>query len=295
MLPIKLVINNNKIATAKSETSFLNSKYRGNNYFENLYNKVLTDTAQIGTQIVWGFTPAVKVWKNKLNFDVVSSNISHVEIVLSKYPTNIQIKKFSKGKISYWPKLIIYTLLRKFEKKTDYQNNQSDLYVQSDFPEFNLINSFQVELARKYSLDVYLDMNAEYVNWRIINNPRLNYKTLFFYRDKKLLGYIIYNIKDSRLSVADISFLYEETGREILYYLLNLESQKINTIFYFGNDDSEFSKILFKLFSDFKANIFKSDWANTVIKDISKDKAFVSHLDTSKWFINGLWTEGYSV
>lgn len=295
MLPIKLVVNDKTIRTVKSESSYLNKDYRGKNYFEDLYFSAIKASQENGFQIIWGFTPAVKVWKTKLNFDVVLPNISEATITISKYPSNSFLKKYTKNKITLLRKIAMYSLIRIFEERPNYPLIHTSLEVNSAFPDASVIQTFQKKNSEKNKLDVYLDFNEEYINWRIKTNPLLKYQSYFFYNHSDLVGYILFSITEDRLSVADISYLDAETGKYILTYTLNHHSRAVNSVFYFGNDDSEYGKNTFDLFKTYNAQVKKSDWANTVIKDVSDDGRYKSALDTSRWFINGLWTEGYSI
>ncbi len=295
MLPIHLNIRSKVVLTAKSETSFLCNEYRGKNYFENLYTSVIHESKDKGIKLIWGFTPATKVWKNKLNFDVVKPNISNAEIRFSKYPSNKQIDLFGKNIQKKIIKKLFYTLLRVFEKKVFFNKIGNSLKIEHTFPELNILRSFQEQMVSNFNIDVYLDFNKEYINWRIVNNPVLKYNTLFFYNGDLLQGYVIYSVKNDILSLSDFSFLTKEVGVMILTHIINEKHTRITSIYYFGNDDSALGGLIFDIFKDFKATITKSDWANTVIKDISNENLFLGKINTSKWFINGLWTEGYSI
>lgn len=295
MLPVRLIINGAEVSTAKSETSYLSKDHRGQNHFENLYFSTLEESKQKGFQLIWGFTAAVKVWKSKLNFDVVDSNISEATMPLSKYPSNEFLKKYTPNKIVLAAKLMLYSIFRSFEKKHKYVVDEKAMKVAFEFPEASVMKEFQRKLADKFGISVYLDMNQDYINWRVKTNPLLNYHGCFFYNQSGLTGYAIYSINDGRLSIADLSYLDIETGKYIINYILNKNTDHISSVFYFGNDDSEYGKSVFGLLSLYKATIIKSAWANTVIKDISEGNKYVRQLDTSKWFINGLWTEGFSI
>src|SRR5690606_3287380 len=109
----------------------------------------------------------------------------------------------------------------------------------STFPKTVDLKEFQKKLSEKYNISVYLDLNNEYVNWRIMTNPRLKYQSYFFYDKSQLIGYILFSIKDDRLSIADISVLDSAIGRHILSFVINRHSRNIASVYYFGNDDSQ--------------------------------------------------------
>src|SRR5690606_28834721 len=85
MLPVVLSVCGNKMATAKSETSYLFSEYRGRGIFEKLYLLATEATQKNGTEIIWGFTPAVKAWRNNLKFEVRERLVSHIVLSTHNY------------------------------------------------------------------------------------------------------------------------------------------------------------------------------------------------------------------
>jgi hypothetical protein len=295
MLPVTLIVDGVPTATAKSETSYLSKDYRGSNHFENLYGSAIKESKNHGFQIIWGFTPAVKVWKTKLHFDVVLPNISEATITLSRYPSNAFLEKYIKNKILLRGKIWMFSVLRLFEQKNKYQYIEKGLDIKSSFPDHKTLKDFQNRLSTRFNVRVQLDLNEEYINWRIRSNPRLNYSTTFFYDSGKLVGYVIYSVNDGRLAIADLSYLTSSLGIQIVHYVVQQNSKNLSSVFYFGSDDSEVGKDIFTVFASCKAEIAKSTWANTVIKDISNDGRYKALVDPKGWHINGLWTEGFSI
>lgn len=296
MLPVKLLVNNTVVETAKSETSFLSPEFRGQNHFENVYFSAIDDCHRMSSMLIWGFTPAVKVWKNKLKFEVVLPNISEARLQLSKYPTAGYLRKNNSPSMKRFAKGMFYRLARLTEPRKKIHLFSADQFVvKSAVPPVEQIQDFQLKMISAFGISVSIYMGADYLQWRIFGNPMLKYETRFFYRDNVLAGYLIFSVKNDRLSVADISFLKPEIAVEMMNFLLADYMGKVQSVFYFGNDDSAFNAHIFKIFSDQGATISKSDWANTVIKDISGTGRFLQDLDTSKWLINGLWTEGFSI
>ena len=78
MLPVFLNINDSIYETAKSETSFLNPVFRGKKIFEKLYQLAVDETVMNGTKLIWGFTPALKAWKNNLGFETFDDEIQFI-------------------------------------------------------------------------------------------------------------------------------------------------------------------------------------------------------------------------
>ncbi|MES2680985.1 MAG: hypothetical protein V4635_13920 [Bacteroidota bacterium] len=296
MLPVTLRIQNLAVSTAKSETSFLSKDFRGKSHFEDVYFSAIDASKTKGCKIIWGFTPAVKVWKAKLKFDVVSANISEATIQLSKYPSASYVRSLPGNKVLNISKQVAFTLAKMVEKKTRFENVKGlNFEVVTQVPAMDVIGNFQKKIASAYNISAYLDLNKDYFDWRINNNPVLKYNKLFFYSGSELMGFVIFSIKNDRLSVADLSALNKDGARYMLNFVISKYGKGIRSVYYFGNDDCLYNTGIFELFSAYGGKVIKSDWANTVIKDVTDTKEFANEMDCSRWLINGLWTEGFSI
>ena len=74
-------------------------------------------------------------------------------------------------------------------------------HSESDAP-LNKIEKLWKNNAELYGISV--NRTAEYMNWRINENPYLKHKYLCYYREDKLMGYIIYTVQDGAVHLVDI-------------------------------------------------------------------------------------------
>lgn len=97
MIPIYLNIRGKKRLSGKSENSLLNSKYRGGTLFKNLYDFAMSLCKSREMCCVWGFTSAVKIWREKLGFYVYEDIINGSTLVLNWRRQVSQILKSKQG------------------------------------------------------------------------------------------------------------------------------------------------------------------------------------------------------
>lgn len=64
--------------------------------------------------------------------------------------------------------------------------------------------------------DIYLERSADFLNWRFIDNPGIDYQALLIYRKQQLLGYVVYHLyhslenKQMQASIDDL--IWERGG-----------------------------------------------------------------------------------
>jgi len=298
-LPIKLNHNGTKILTSKSETSHLNPNYRGKKIFESLYLYGLDKCKEVKHTLVWGYTSAVKVWKNTLQFEVVEPCMYDMNINLHLIVDKDLLKKYSLNYFIYQAKYFYHALKvnsKRKERNKFFEKNTNSKLTQHPKPiAASDLENFYTEIRSKYNIHFHLNMDEEYMNWRIYNNPTLNYKTVFFYNNKKLTGYYVYTIRENRLMLSDFSFVNEEVANTMLKQLVTeMESNKINDCYYFGNYNNQLNKYTFDVLEKLGGIKSLSGWASFVLKNNLSYPEFNLY-DTSLWYMNGLWTEGFGI
>ena len=291
MLPVFLNINDSIYETAKSETSFLNPVFRGKKIFEKLYQLAVDETVMNGTKLIWGFTPALKAWKNNLGFETFDDEIRVASVYVKYFPLRSNYKK-SRNLIFAFGKYIVTN--RKIAK--NYFRLKA---LSKDFPKLEVSSRLKNEndLEELYNrIDVgkvHLDLNASYLNWRINNNPVIQYRSLFFYNEDQMVGYVIYSIREGNLHITDLTCdeIYIAEAHIIQYLLTNIEH--FFKMSYWGNISHKRNKKIFSLFEKLGATVQIDTSRNFVYKNISTNAEVVSSL--GNWYINGLWTEGFHI
>lgn len=295
MLPIKLVINGQIIVTSKSETSYLNTDYRGKKIFEKLYQLAVDETVEFGSKIIWGFTPAIKAWKNNLGFETFESEMCMASLK-SKYFSFRKNSKFSKNFIFALGRYILnnFKIIR-FKLKMTYElKYDPSIAVLKEKKKQDDIFLFYKQLSEQNPDFIHLDLNEEYLKWRIEGNPELVYKKYFFYKANVLVGYTYFSVKGDVLSFADISYNGDSNIlNHIFKYVIN-HTQGFHLVQYWGNVSHDLNKSIFNLFKNLYGTSKIDKSRNFVYKIFYPDfEEKTSKL--SNWYINGMWTEGFHI
>jgi hypothetical protein len=299
MIPYILKIKQESILSGKSENSLLSEDYRGGSLFYDLYSHAMKESENKGMKFIWGFTPAYKVWRYKLGFKDYSDQMYGSLLILK--PINY-INTFLKTKNDFTTKIMIsvssiplfvYSSIKRYIFNF-LRNSSSDYTIKTKYDDVKDINNLYAILELENPNLIYIDQNENFLNWRVINNPNLNYKSYYLYEKNILKAYCHIAItKKQSAYLSDFTFLNEDYGNELLKYsIIQMQKENINCIYYLVGNIS--NKLIQKIKSLLTSNgyISKKNESFIVIKNINYNKENILY-DIKNWYINDLWTEGY--
>lgn len=296
MLPVDICISGKTTKSAKSETSYLSPDYRGKKIFEKLYAIAVDETVKNGSQVIWGFTPAVKAWKKNLGFYVYEKSMSEVSLHKSSYKL-FKTLKSSRNLLYGMGKFLIYnaSFVKTYFRKISVLKNPCIFEIKHTLNSETDINKlFQKMMTANPNL-IYIEMNKDYINWRVRNNPAIKYNQLFFYKNDELAGYVIYSMDSGKLNIADICYgTDKDTLKYMLRYMFKGHSD-CTILTYWGNSECFVSKEVFSLLEDIGGKTTRDADRNFVFQKYNPDISLDQLEDLKNWHINGLWTEGFHI
>lgn len=66
--------------------------------------------------------------------------------------------------------------------------------------------------------DIYLERSADFLNWRFIDNPGIDYQALLVYRQQQLIGYVVYqlynSVENKQIQAAIDDVIWRREGSE---------------------------------------------------------------------------------
>jgi hypothetical protein len=293
MLPIPLYCNGKNIYSGKSENSFLAKNYRGKKLFELLYNFALNDCKKKGMIFVHGFTSAIYVWRNKLNFVVDEGAIKQTWLIVNTkrfWQLNLQ----SNGNIILNVGKTLFHLIKHF-CRINYQNrpNLSGYSLEDELKNSNDIEIFQNKFTQNNPDTYFIQLTVDFYKWRILENPFVKYKKYYFYQGESLEGIaILAEQTGGRWHLSEFSTNNHTIEKQFLSYIIK-DLKKINCsiLLYTANSKHPVMKkhfFLFKSFSGGPLYIFLP----FVLKNIKASGK--ETINMSNWYVNGLWTEGFN-
>jgi len=300
MLPIKISINNLDLLSGKCENSYFNTKYRGRGLFPKLFSFAENLTIEKAYSFLWAFTPATKVYENKLGFTVFLDVMHNFSLLVGK-PDIIRIKSYTKNTnkayLKYSYKLVQYTLFKFKYYFFSIRNRCAKLlpkYEVKNAPNsFDDIDQLYSTIKLKQNDFVHIKIDEPYLNWRTKNNINLNYVSKYFYKNGILMGYYFLALKEDSGNISDFTSLNSETANVMIFHILNeISKRNIVTLNYFGNVDNQINQNNFMLFRKFGGKIVINKGMPFVFKNNSNHN---SNLKLVKnWYLNGMWTEGFT-
>jgi hypothetical protein len=297
MIPLHLITEGKIRLTAKSETSFLLPDYRGKGLFEELYFHAIDKSEEDNTELIWGFTALSNVWRKKLKFDVSDGLITETELPLSM-SNGIRSALKKNTSISNLVKLILKTILNNSKKKRIPSYSKKKLVKEIDFSRQKnidaVLNTF-TKWRANYPAFISINLDADFIEWRLLKNPMLHYKIIGFYEGNELYGFAIINDSESyayltEFIVDDRTKLKEGLFSFLTYWKGLKKSSYLN---YWASNQNEYSKEISNVLSELGAIKIINNHMNFVCKK-TKHNSFDTK-DISSFYINGLWTEGFNI
>lgn len=297
MIPIYLNIRGEIHLSAKSESSLLDPKYRGGERFKELYDFAMTLCKARKMHCVWGFTSAVKVWRDKLGFSVYEDAMYTSVLVLKPRQFITTIRKSKQNTVRKMAKslavilLYLYSSTREFTYKC-LKRTSREISIERRLRSVSDVSELYKRLRAKYADLIHVEQDEKYIAWRISNNPNVEYTTFFAYENNLLKACCYVALANNREAyLSDLTFEDYEVGSFLLTTILDLcRKRKIASVNFVGNIRNPLMATVFDLLK--KNGFLKRNFTPFVLKNISyKHEKCLN--DIRNWYINGLWTEGY--
>lgn len=298
MIPICLNVQGKKVLTAKSESSYLLPDFnlRGKGVFEDLYFHTIKVSSQSNIQCFWGFTLLSKIWGRKLKFEVFDSIILESELQISFNKSVFFIFSGNNSFLEICKKLLksIHSAI-KLKKRPHIYTEFSASFL--DLNNDNDINSI-CELYEMWGVKnpdfVSIYCNHSYIKWRLADNPITKYKIIGIYKNDLLVGICILNDRKGKSYMLD--FIVPDIDLLSLcfdtLFLFIKKHTLISHIIYWATNKNDYSNTIHRLLKSYGAYLYINDKMNFVLKNISSTS---DSIDITKYYLNGLWTEGFKI
>jgi hypothetical protein len=296
MLPIYLTVLGKPLLTAKSETTFILPSYRGTGIFEKLYEHTISASEKDGVEMIWGFTALSIVWKKMLKFDVFDGVIHEtiLQTSLSKDLLNIFNSQSSTGKFKMTLKALVAAFNKIELRKRNKSYQAKELDIKNPEVQENVIEIYQT-WQRNHPDNISIALTKEFLNWRLINNPKITYKFVGIYNSEELVGVGIVNINGSKAYLTDFIVsndnLLSFCLTELLRYVKNNYSS--SSLVYWGSSLNKYTNSIHTFFKSKGAFEYPNNFMNFVVK-FSKNNN-LGNIEIAKYCLNGLWTEGFNI
>jgi len=287
MIPIYLRFRGGTYLSGKSESSLLSPEYRGGKTFQKLYAFAMSLCKAKGMCCVWGLTTAAKVWRDRLLFSVYTDAIYTSVSVL-----NPRLALSGTSSLTSCKYLYGCVQRRLLSRRKPVESRRFS--IEQDLRSYRDLDHLYERLATKHADLIYIRQDEDYFRWRISNNPNARYMTCFLYEHDLLQSYCYVNTANSPTAyLTDFTFVDDDAGSYLLQKVLErLGHRNVVWVSFLGNVKNPLISAVFNVLKRFGFIEERSPLA-VVTKNIMCEDEEITR-DVRNWYLNGLWTEGYT-
>jgi GNAT superfamily N-acetyltransferase len=298
MIPIRLRVAGAVELTGKSENSLVDTEFRGRGLWNRLYLEALAQCRSRGMTAVWGFTPveAARRGLARLGFGVHDVLVQAVA-VLNARPMleviwNSQESILGRlGATVATPGAWCWSKLRRGGPKDDVE------YGCGPFPD-GVTTQEIADLYERVDRDspglVHLDMNEEYLQWRVSGHPRFPHELWHARRNGRLVAMALVNGSQSlRPAVLELAFGNQQDAAGLLARMIESYAVKgAGTMTFWANRTNRYGRML--LAAARGLGFFcRPARSSFVVKDIADGRE--PRTDPGRWLLSALWFEGWAI
>ncbi len=298
MIPIHLRIAERVELTGKSENSLVATEFRGRGLWNRMYRDALIQCRDRGMTAVWGFTPVESARRGlvRLGFAVHDVMVQAVAI-LNPGPGLRVVWNSQEGFLGRLgaslavPGAWCWSKLRRYGPKHDIECGIGPFPAGLTTGE---IAGLYEQIVRDSPELVHLDMNEEYLSWRVLDHPRFQHELWHARRDGRLVAIALVNGSHSlRPAILELAFLSQQDAAGLLARMTEHYSAKgAGAITFWTNRTNRYGGML--LAAARGLGFFcRPARSSFVVKDIADSGE--PRTDPRRWLLSALWFEGYAI
>lgn len=225
MIPINLRVGGEVILTGKSEHSLVDPALRGRGLWRRLYRRALDTCREHGMAVVWGFTPVAEARRGlaALGFslhDVLDEAIAVIDVAAAaRVIRGSAASRLSKLFATLGLPFLAargFVCRRLHRSRNDGMRLTSELLLPDDLTRFN------ERRARAYPGAVRLELDDEYMQWRLHRHPLRRLRSRFLYEgDDVVACAVVNNERRLRPVILNAAFTSPRAGRVLLSRLMD--------------------------------------------------------------------------
>lgn len=295
LLPTEKTIQGKEVLAGDSIDTMILKEYRGKGLYEEMAKKTYEIGAERGIKIRTGF-PTTEALRGLLG-DIGGTFVTDIPLFINIYKMDNFLVGIVKlkflAKLLAVPSLVISKFIYK-EKKIKIKEN----YIIEE------INEFGVEFDKlwdkiKVDSPIMTKRSSEFLNWRIKNHPKIDYKTFGAYLNKELVGYIVLKTekrkvrKNADLTIGNIVDMVgiNEDVITALYFKAKVYFKSIKTDFVvsWASETMQYRSLLVKL------GFYKTKGGLPfVVKGLSVEKDLEEYIsDEKNWYLMPIESDIY--
>ncbi len=293
MMPYHIKVRGQRFLFAKGENTLLSPEYRGGPLGLELYAHVESLCQARGMECIWGFTPASKAIR-RYGFQTYEDVMHDSRYFLSLRGALASTRNdntSSARRLTRSLRLVALWATSSIRRRP--RISAAGFSLKEHLANDHDLGDLYVRLRTNYPGLIHIDLDQEYLTWRVFDHPIFKYKTYFIYEGELLRAYALVNTHDcAQAYLTDFTFESAGAGAFLLQEILDqMRAAGIRCVSFLGNIRNPTMGSTFRLLRRF-GFVHSSTAMHFVLRNLAfNDES--SLFDIENWYMNGLWTEGY--
>ncbi len=306
-IPIRMIDKDGVYWTAKSEETLVDPDYRGKQLFEKMYALLFDYARDHNLASIWGFTPAIKAFV-RLGFSVPSSteqlfmpfSSRSVPVMMGKGQYGKKVGKVDRIKVgAARAGSLVAQVLSSMKVSSSKRRIARDLDIRTmEVPDEQSGDLCQRFIEKYGGTTIYRD--AEYIRWRLFENPYVRSVVRAVYEGENLLGWTAFTLGDDGMGyLVDLmvacdgsAYVEEDVVRALLLEsVIGTRNMGATGIRGWRVNSHPFDMLISRLSKEVGFYHIKRGHA-VVIYDCDAGKQRVSSDRFDDWFVSRIFTEG---
>lgn len=295
LLPTYMIVKGEEMLSGQSIDTMIKKEFRGKGMHGQMANKSYEIGVSDGIKFRIGF-PSQLALRGLLG-GIGGSFVTDINLFMNPYRIDnfliSVVKSKFIAKVLSVPLLLLMKLIFKEKKirlKEKYTFKEIDEFDEDFNKLWNKIKTNSLIMTRR---------DSEFLNWRIKNHPKINYKTIAAYCNGEITGYIILKVEAKSLrkeyeiklgSIVDMVGINDDVI-SALYYKAKEFFKKENTDFVITwiTDSMKYRELFMKL-----GFIKSKNKIPFVVKDLTSDKELEEYITNEKnWYLMPIESDFY--
>jgi hypothetical protein len=295
LIPIFIRAAGERVLSGKPENSLVAPDHRGGNIYNDIYVYVKSEGPRKGMQCLWGYGPLYTA-SIKAGYTVFKHALVSLGAVIKPSAALSDARKTKKRGMKKFKEIAGRVFLWAYGTglRATIASPNGAYTIRSEMENHQDMDDLYSRLRERYPDLIHIDLDEQYLKWRIDNNPFSKYKSYFVYKGTKLAAYSFVNAQaKTRAYLTDFTFDDENAAKFLLSTIIkDLRAQDVGLLIFLGNRENPLIKNTLDLLQRWGFMQFAE--TNFHIQNFNFQNVELFS-NVKNWYMNGIGTEGNDI
>lgn len=297
MIPINLRVGGEVVLTGKSEHSLIDPALRGRGLWRRLYRQALGVCRERGMAAVWGFTPVAEACRGLTALGFSLYDVLDEAMTVCGIAAAARVVWGSAARP--WSKVIAtlglpFLAARRCVARWFCRHEDGEFELRAEPRAPDDFARFNARLVQADPGAVRLELDSEYLEWRLHQHPLRRLRVRLLYQDNDLVAYAIVN-DERRLRpvILDAAFTDPRAGRVLLARLMDeFAANGAGIVLLAANRRNRLGREV--LAATVRLGAVRRRARSVFVVRALGEQVSAAALDPAAWQLSLLWFEGYA-